>query len=62
MATRGKRESWKAKNNMEEDYLAGKNRARMEQLGIYARAVARDRSRWKQCIGALCASGHKEDR
>ena len=27
-----------------------------------ARAVARDRGRWRQCIGALCASGHEEDR
>jgi hypothetical protein len=27
-------ESWKAKNNMEEDYRAGKNRARMEHLGL----------------------------
>ncbi|KAK3084362.1 hypothetical protein FSP39_012217 [Pinctada imbricata] len=27
-----------------------------------ARAVARDRGRWKQFIGALCASGHEENR
>ena len=27
-----------------------------------ARAVARDRCRWRQCIRALCASGHEEDR
>ncbi|KAK3091455.1 hypothetical protein FSP39_019953 [Pinctada imbricata] len=29
---------------------------------VSARAVARDRGKWKQCIGALCASGHEEDR
>jgi hypothetical protein len=34
MATIGKTESWKAKNNMEEDYVAGKNRARMELLSV----------------------------
>ena len=27
-----------------------------------ARTVAKDRQRWRQCIGALCASGHEEDR
>ena len=27
-----------------------------------ARAVARYRGRWRQCIGALCASGNEEDR
>ena len=27
-----------------------------------ARTVARDRTRWKDCIGALCANGYEEDR
>ena len=26
-----------------------------------ARAAAKDRNKWRQCIGALCASGYEED-
>ena len=27
-----------------------------------AKTVAKEREKWKQCIGALCANGHEEDR
>lgn len=60
MASRRKKESTPAKNNIVENYRARRITA-MWNSWASAR-VAKDRDRWRQFIQALCASGHKETR
>jgi hypothetical protein len=54
MATRGKRESWKTKDNMEKDYRARKNRARMEHLGVCQGSGKRQKQVEAVCRGLMC--------
>lgn len=60
MASRRKKESTPAKNNIVENYRARRITA-MWNSWASAR-VAKDRDRWRQFIRALCASGHVEVR
>lgn len=61
MASRRKKESTPAKNNIVQNYRTRKITA-MWNSWASARVAANDRDRWRQFIQAFCASGHEEAR
>jgi hypothetical protein len=62
MATRGKKGKLEGQKQHGGGLLSRKEQSYGGTAGHYVRALTRIRERWKQCVRALCASGHEEDR